>query len=38
MAFLHEEEEDHKDEKKEHGAEDSYSLSEPLKAHPLMSS
>jgi len=35
MAFLHEEEDDHnhKDEKKEHGAEDRYS-SEPQKAHP----
>ena len=35
MAFLHEEEDDHnhKDEKKEHGAEDRY-LSEPQKAHP----
>ena len=35
MALLHEEEDDHnhKDEKKEHGAEDRYS-SEPQKAHP----
>ena len=35
MAFLHEEENDHnhKDEKKEHGAEGRYS-SEPQKAHP----
>ena len=34
MAFLHEEEDNHnhKDEKKEHGAEDRYSL-EPQKAH-----
>ena len=34
MAFLHEEEDDHThtDEKKEHGAEDRYSL-EPQKAH-----
>ena len=35
MGLLHEEEGDHnhKDEKKEHGAEDGYS-SEPQKAHP----
>ena len=35
MAFLHEEENDHnhKNEKKEHGTEDRYSL-EPQKAHP----
>jgi len=35
MAYLHEEEDDHnhKDEKKEHGAEDRYSL-EPQKVHP----
>jgi len=35
MALLHEEEHDHnhKDEKKEHGAEDRYS-SEPQNAHP----
>jgi len=35
MALLHEEEDNHKhkDEKKEHGAEDRYS-SEPQKAHP----
>ena len=35
MAFLHEEEDDHnhKDEKKEHAAEGTYS-SEPQKAHP----
>ena len=34
MAFLHEKEDDHnhKDEKKEHGAEDKY-LSEPQQAH-----
>ena len=41
MAFLHDEKEDdhnHKDKKKEHGTEDRYSLSEPQKAHPLMSS
>jgi len=34
MAFLHEEDDhNHKDEKKEHGAEERYS-SEPQKAHP----
>ena len=34
MAFLHEEDNhNHKDEKKEHDAEDRYSL-EPQKAHP----
>ena len=33
MAFLHKEDNHHRDEKKEHGAEDRY-LSEPQKAHP----
>ena len=33
MAFLDEDDHNHKDEKKEHGAEDRY-MSEPQKAHP----